>query len=183
MVEQLVNTLSLSDPDNGSISLQTNADDWSVYVIRHKKRKTYLMDNKYILTVTVVQECKLSHQPLNTVVELTPDFYSEPHTEIEVYSMYYALQFSNSNSIYTMTPTWMLMFVNINLAFQFHNRGWECAFGHDAGLSPEKCLALYMETPADLPEITAHPWQPDDILNDFKDYLDNLDILNEILDY
>ena len=42
-----------------------------------------------------------------------------------------------------------------------------------------------METPADLPEITAHPdpWQPDDILNDFKDYLDNLDILNEILDY
>ena len=117
VVEQLVNTLSLSDPDNGIISLQANADDWSVYVIRHKKRKTYLMDNKHILTVTVVQECKLSHQP---VVELTPDLYSEPHTEIEVYNiMYYAFQFSNSNSIYTMTPTWMLMFVNINLLSSF----------------------------------------------------------------
>ena len=84
VVAQLVETLSLSDTDNGTIRLKPNTDSWSVYLIRHKKRSTYqLVESNNLLTVTEIREYKLEKQPLNAEVSLAPD--SEPHIEIEVY--------------------------------------------------------------------------------------------------
>ena len=83
MVENLIRTLSLSDADKGIITLQTYTDDWSVNFIRHKKREAYCVDDKHVLTVTFVRECQLEKQPRNELVSIHPDYYCEPHTEIE----------------------------------------------------------------------------------------------------
>ena len=67
---------------------------------------------------------------------------------------------------------------------QFHSCAWECAFGRDVGFSPENALALHLEHPTVEPEIAGavpHPWKPDDILEDFQEFWDNMDSLNEML--
>ncbi|CAI8016455.1 hypothetical protein GBAR_LOCUS10095 [Geodia barretti] len=71
-----------------------------------------------------------------------------------------------------------------HIEIEFHNCAWECAFGRDVGLPPEKCLALHMENPAVSPEIARaipHPWQPEHILEEFQDFWESLDSLNETL--
>jgi hypothetical protein len=149
VVEKLVRTVSLSDPEKRTISLETRTDDWNVNFIRHKTREAYRIDDKYIVTVTCVRECQFNEQLSNTYVSVTPDLYHKTHTEIE-----------------------------------FHNLTWECAFGRGVDFSPEKSLALLMENPAAPPEITGaipHPWQPDHILEDFQEFWENLDSLNEML--
>ena len=70
------------------------------------------------------------------------------------------------------------------LCLQFHNSSWECAFGRDVGLPPEQCLALHMENPAVSREVAGaipHPWQPEYILDDFEDFWESLDSVNETL--
>ena len=84
VVEKLVRTVSLSDPEKRTISLETRTDDWNVNFIRHKTREAYRIDNKYIVTVTCVRECQFNEQPSNTYVSVAPDLYHETHTEIEV---------------------------------------------------------------------------------------------------
>ena len=67
---------------------------------------------------------------------------------------------------------------------QFHNINWECAFDQDVGFSLEKSLALLMENPAAPTEIAGaipHPWEPDHILEDFQEFWEHLDSLNEML--
>jgi len=69
--------------------------------------------------------------------------------------------------------------------FKFHNIAWECAFGRDAGLSPEQALALHMEHPTIEPSVDRaipHPWQPEHILEDFKEVWEHLDTLNKTLE-
>jgi hypothetical protein len=71
-----------------------------------------------------------------------------------------------------------------HIEIEFHNCAWECAFGRDVGLPPEKCLALHMENPAVSPEIARaipHPWQPEHILEEFQEFWESLDTLNETL--
>ena len=49
---------------------------------------------------------------------------------------------------------------------------------------PEKALALHMEDPTVSPEVAGavpHLWQPEDILEDFQEFYENLDTLNEML--
>ena len=61
---------------------------------------------------------------------------------------------------------------------------WECTFGRDVGFTPEQSLVLHTEHPAVTPELAAsipHPWGAQDILQDYDEFLDNLDQLNESL--
>ena len=51
----------------------------------------------------------------------------------------------------------------------------------DFSKSPEKSLALHMENPTIPPGDIPIPWEPDIILEDFQDFLENLDSLNELL--
>ena len=81
VVERLVRTVSLSDPEKRTITLETRTDDWNVNFIRHKTRETYHIDDKYMVSVTAIRECRISDEPFNTI---TPDRYHVTHTEIEV---------------------------------------------------------------------------------------------------
>ena len=83
VVERLVRTVSLSDPEKRTITLETRTDDWNVNFIRHKTREAYRIEDKYIATVTAIRECQFNEQPSNTYVSVTPDLYYT-HTEIEV---------------------------------------------------------------------------------------------------
>ena len=81
VVERLVRTVSLSDPEKRTITLETRTDDWNVNFIRHKMRETYRIDDKYMVTVTAIRECQFNEELFNTI---TPDRYRKTHTEIEV---------------------------------------------------------------------------------------------------
>ena len=84
VVEKLVRTVSLSDPEMRTITLETRTDDWNVNFIRHKTREAYRIDDKYMVTVTTIRECQIIEEHFNTLVPVTPDRYFETHTEIEV---------------------------------------------------------------------------------------------------
>ena len=163
-------TLSLSDPNEGIISLLARTQDWNVNFIRHKKRESYRIDDKHIVTVTDIRECQLKDQQQDELVSINSDLYSKNHTELEVN---HACRYSSPHIL-------------TNIFLQFHNCLWECAFGRDVGLSPDKYLALHMvQNPAVLSEIASaspDPWQPENILTDFQEFCENLDSINEILD-
>ena len=84
VVEKLVRTVSLSDPEKRTISLETRTDDWNVNFIRHKMREEYRINDKYMVTVTTIREYQFNEEPFNTLVPVTPDRYYKTHTEIEV---------------------------------------------------------------------------------------------------
>ena len=84
VVEKLVRTVSLSDPEKRTISLETRTDDWKVNFIRHKTREAYRIDDKYVVTVAAIRESQFNKQLSNTYVSVTPDLYHKTHTEIEV---------------------------------------------------------------------------------------------------
>jgi hypothetical protein len=51
-------------------------------------------------------------------------------------------------------------------------------------MSPEQSVVLLMDPPAVEPEVAAaipHPWQPKHILEDFQEFWENLDTLNDML--
>ena len=85
VIEQLLKTMSLSELDKETITLETKTDDWCVIFIRHKKRETYHCKDKYLITVTEVAEYQLrkEHQR-NTPVQIFPENYSMHRTECEV---------------------------------------------------------------------------------------------------
>ena len=84
VVEKLVKTVSLSDPEKRTITLETRTDDWNMNYMRHKMREAYQIDDKHLVTVTRVRECQFNEEPCNTLVPITPDRYRKTHTEIEV---------------------------------------------------------------------------------------------------
>ena len=85
-VRHLVDTVSLTDPEQGTISLVPKTEAWSVHFIRHKKRETYVMDDKYIVTISSIRECTPDwpNPEENKLESVTPDCYENIHTEIEV---------------------------------------------------------------------------------------------------
>ena len=59
---------------------------------------------------------------------------------------------------------------------------WECAF---AGLSPEQSLDGWLGQGRVDPAVAGaipHPWRPEHILQDFQEFLENLDSLNDTLE-
>ena len=84
VVQQLLGTVSLSDPDKDTITLETRTEGWNVNFIRHKKREAYRVDDKHMVTVTAIRECQFKKEPFDTYVPVTPDRYHGKHTEVEV---------------------------------------------------------------------------------------------------
>ena len=84
IVQRLLSTVSLSDPDKGTITLSARTEDWNVNFIRHKKRESYSVDDKYSVTVTAIRECQLENKPFNMCVDVTPELYKAQHVEMEV---------------------------------------------------------------------------------------------------
>ena len=86
-VRRLVDTVSLTDPVDGTISLVPKTEAWSVNFIRHKKRETYVMNNKHMVTINSIEECTLNwpNTEENKLESVTPDHYENLHTEIEVH--------------------------------------------------------------------------------------------------
>ena len=85
-VNNLIRTLTLSSPDDCTIGLVPRTENWNVHFIRHKKRHTYVLEDKYMVTISLIRECVLNwprgrnDEPL----DVTPDLYNETHTEVEV---------------------------------------------------------------------------------------------------
>ena len=74
----------MCDPE--TLQLVPRADDWVVNFIRHKKRETFFIEGKYMVTVTTVKERNVNWKEMrrgvSTVVK--PEEYNEPHMEVEV---------------------------------------------------------------------------------------------------
>ena len=85
-VQQLLRTISLSDPDRATITLVPSTEDWSVNFIRHKKRETYRLDENYLVTITAIREYQLKKTPQHQRLDITPDCYNEEHNEMEVHT-------------------------------------------------------------------------------------------------
>ena len=100
-VNNLIHTLTLSSPDDSTISFVPRTENWNVHFIRHKKRHTYVLDGKYMVTISLIREYVLdwprarNDEPL----DVTPNLYNETHTEIEVgvYLLYIVPSLWNAN--------------------------------------------------------------------------------------
>ena len=72
--------------DPGTLQFVPHADDWVIRFIRHKKRETFFIESKYMVTVTTVKEHNVDWKEMRpgepTVVK--PEDYNEPHMEVEV---------------------------------------------------------------------------------------------------
>ena len=79
VVQHLLRTVSY-DVDEGKLTLQPRADEWSVNFIRHKKREAYRIDEKLLLTITSIRE----YQDPPGELSLSSAQHLHPHTEIEV---------------------------------------------------------------------------------------------------
>ena len=93
IVNDLVRTLSLSNPNDCTIGLVPRTKNWNVNFIRHKKKHTYALGDKYMVTVSSIREYAISllktrnDEPL----DVTPDLYKKRHTEVEVGVVYFLL--------------------------------------------------------------------------------------------
>ena len=80
VVEGLLKTVS-HNPKTEEITLQPRVDgELSVNFVRHKKRETYRVDDKLLLTITAIQEYKVDKHP-DPLLTLSQ---KHPHYEIEV---------------------------------------------------------------------------------------------------
>ena len=83
VVKSLLETVSLSNPDEATISLVTRSEDWNVNFIRHKKKEAFRVDDKHLVSVTNIRECQFGKESLE-YVSITPERYNEEHIEVEV---------------------------------------------------------------------------------------------------
>ena len=84
-VKRLLKTVTYSDP--GTLTFVASAQDWTVNYIRHKVRKGYVVDDKYIVTVSNVREYRVDWEKLDpdSLLTVKPEDY-ETHSEVEVRS-------------------------------------------------------------------------------------------------
>ena len=83
VVKSLLETVSLSNPDEATISLVTRSESWNVNFIRHKKKEAFHVDDKHLVSVTNIRECQFGKES-SEYVSITPDRYNEEHIEVEV---------------------------------------------------------------------------------------------------
>ena len=90
-VNCFMKTLTLSNPDGSSISFVAKMKDWNVHFIRHKRRRAYVLGNKYMVTISHVQECvpKWTRAINDELFNVTPKLFNVSHTEIEVWVYMY----------------------------------------------------------------------------------------------
>ena len=86
IISELLKTLTFLEP--GTLTLIPCTDDWTVEFIRYKKRTAYIIDDKYMVTVTAVQEYRTAWEKLPNLESVTVKFEDNPelteHFEVEV---------------------------------------------------------------------------------------------------
>lgn len=87
VVKRLVESISLTNPDEATISILIRSEDWNVNFIRHKKKEAFRVDDRHLVTVTNVRECQLEKESSDER-SITPGFYREKHIEVEVKIIY-----------------------------------------------------------------------------------------------
>ena len=83
-VQKVLSTVKMCDPE--TLQLVPRADDWVVNFIRHKKRETFFIEGKYMVTVTTVKEHDVNWKEMRPgdSINVKPEDYNEPHMEVEV---------------------------------------------------------------------------------------------------
>ena len=90
MVQRLIDSMVLSDPDSATISFVPKTNTWNTTFIRHKKRNTYILGGKYMITVSSIRESvqnwvkALDSTGTDERIDITPSLYKKPHMEVEV---------------------------------------------------------------------------------------------------
>ena len=86
VVPQLVKTLAFSEP--GTLTLVPCTNEWTIEFIRHKKRTAYVLEDKYMVTVTAIKEYRTDWENLERGEMVTVKFEDDPklieHFEVEV---------------------------------------------------------------------------------------------------
>lgn len=110
-VNHLIHTLTLSNPDDCTITFVSMTENSNVHFIRHKKRHTYTLEDKYMITVSLIRECPLDWHKARTdeSLDVTPDLYNETHTEVEV-SLYIFAQSLYNIILCSPLPYLVLLF-------------------------------------------------------------------------
>lgn len=71
-------------PNPETLKCVPHADEWVIKFIRHKRRETFFLDEKYMVTVTEVKEHSLKWMPRGASIVIGPEDYDKPHMEVEV---------------------------------------------------------------------------------------------------
>jgi len=89
-------------PKPGTLKFIPRADEWNVNFIRYKRRETFFLDEKYMVTVTTVKEHCVDWREMRSgeSVDVAPENYEKPHMEVEVRCSSYMLR-------------WLLLVVDI----------------------------------------------------------------------
>ena len=86
VTQRMLTEVSFSEP--GTLRLIPCTKEWNVNFIRHKKRTSYVLDEKYITTVSSVDEYTVDMKhPKWKPITIKPEDYSN-HTEVEVRSVH-----------------------------------------------------------------------------------------------
>ena len=134
-----------------------------------------------MVTVTAIRESRFNEQLSNTCVSVTPDLYHKTHTEVKVkngVSMHKHMhllhtQLRTGVSHYLVPVLYHLSYcvaTSLHIIVSQPHLG-VCFWSGCRFLSTS--LALLMENPAAPPEIAGaipRPWQPDHILEDFRNF-------------
>lgn len=87
IVEKFLTTLTMPEPGTLSFVPQAVDKEWSLRILRHKKRKAYFFhgfDKKYVVTVTTVGEFTVPEgKYIGETITVKPSNY-DLHTEAEV---------------------------------------------------------------------------------------------------
>ena len=85
IVQRLLENITIQSPQ--TLQLKPCTEQWNVHFIRHKKRRTYVTDGKYMVTKTIVGEYAVRKNiAKDTIITVRPEDYKE-HVEVEVYTM------------------------------------------------------------------------------------------------
>jgi len=86
-IQKLLRTITMPNPE--TLAFIPHTDEWVIDFIRHKRRETFFLDEKYMVTVTEVKECQIKWMPCDERIFIGPKDYDKPHMEVEVnYSTY-----------------------------------------------------------------------------------------------
>ena len=83
IANRLLQSLTLLKP--GTLEFIPCTNDWNVEFIRHKKRTAYVIDDKYMVTITAIQEYRTDWEKLAKGQAVTVNFdHLAEHSEVEV---------------------------------------------------------------------------------------------------
>ena len=85
-IQKLFKTLTMPNPE--TLECVPRTDEWVINFIRHKRRETFFLDEKYMVTVTEVKERSIKWMPHGTSIVIGPEDYDKPHMEVEVITLH-----------------------------------------------------------------------------------------------